>query len=298
MAVFFYAFRRRPKVWGTAVALIVLYALGATYAAFLAGTERSYDVEVHECNEKTVTGWIGTDRKRERLITLSFPKFGRASFGDPAEVATIDPTGQQNEMTARSICEVMAKLKEPFVNFETNGLKRIERVWFLDSLEDVSGEYTKFKDPAGRFSITYPSSWQQVSAEEPYHSLADNIVTVFTNEAEYHPINYVQDSWVAVSASAMDEESCYADLFDGLVPFNHEQLIDDRPFKVARRDDAGAGNSYEQTLYRRAMDGVCYEIATTLHTASDWTDVDLEAIEQSQASARLELEQIVEMFRF
>jgi hypothetical protein len=143
---------------------------------------------------------------------------------------------------------------------------------------------------AGKFTFWLPDDWQNLTeAEQPYYHLP-NVVAAFSHEDNYYrPMNYSQDSWVAISSEDyeyLDTESCLnPGLGDASMIADGGVEIDGVTFTVWRSNDAGAGNRYEQTLYRTMIASTCYEIATTLHYASDWTDVDQQAINDSISSA-------------
>jgi hypothetical protein len=143
-------------------------------------------------------------------------------------------------------------------------------------------------------TFLHPSSAEQVTAEDPYMKLGDEIVAFKNDEQSYKAPNFSQDTWFVVSSETLDEDHCYV---EEQYSFTHEQLIGGVSFHVATRSEAGAGNRYEATLYRTYQDGVCYEVATTLHYASDFTDIDQDAMDASLAAARLDLEKSVDSFR-
>jgi|GEM_PF-3846463 hypothetical protein len=154
-----------------------------------------------------------------------------------------------------------------------------------------------FADPAGRFSFSHDSSFQIVSDAgllEPYRVLPDIAVGLKSEQASYHPMNYSQDEWFVVSTSDSDEESCLN--FDSET--TTDTTINGVAFSKTERSDAGAGNRYDTTIYRSHRDGTCYEIQTTLHYASDFTDVDQGAMDESQAEANAMLQEAVDSFRF
>lgn len=166
--------------------------------------------------------------------------------------------------------------------------------------EIVWSAWPEYGDPQGRFDMRVEPSMKAVSAEEPYGQLGNDavIVAYTTDKASYHPINYSQNSWFVVSSSSMTEDACFETEESGHSGFEDDQTIGATTFRIASSTDAGAGNRYEQTRYRTYLSGTCWEIATTLHYASDFTDVDETAMNGSQATARAELSDMVSTFQF
>ncbi len=161
-------------------------------------------------------------------------------------------------------------------------------------------DWETYSDPQGRFDFHFAPGMAVTDAQEPYGRLSTESVAVAykTSEASYHPMNYSQDSWFVVSSQAIDETACYAPVGGVYLTFADQQTIGATTFKIASTTDAGAGNRYEQTVYRTYLSGTCWEIATTLHYASDFTDIDESAMNASQATARTELSDMVSTFRF
>ncbi|MEI6510565.1 MAG: hypothetical protein WCO25_00795 [Candidatus Uhrbacteria bacterium] len=164
--------------------------------------------------------------------------------------------------------------------------------------EVVWSSWADYSDPAGRFDLRVAPDMVATTSQEPYNRLSDVAVAYSTDKASYHPINYSQSSWFVVSSQSVDETACYASVDGGQLAFSDEQTIGATTFKVASATDAGAGNRYEQTIYRTYLNATCYEISTTLHYASDFTDIDESAMNASQATARTALSDMVSTFRF
>lgn len=165
-------------------------------------------------------------------------------------------------------------------------------------LESVPAAAKTFVDPAGRFSFDYSADFSRIEAQQPYYGLTQVAVALMSDQVSYHPMNYLQDSWFVVSRDAIGEAACFQPTADGQIAFRGTRTIDGVAFKIASSTDAGAGNRYESNLFRAYRDGTCYEIATTLHYASDFTGLDETAMTNSQDEARAALEQMVESFHF
>jgi hypothetical protein len=160
----------------------------------------------------------------------------------------------------------------------------------------VSGLKT-YTDPTESFTFTYPSDFARIEAQQPYYGLAHVEIALMSEQASYHPTNYSQDSWLVVSSDAIAQAACFRPV-EGQAAFDGKKTVDGVEFRVASSTDAGAGNRYESNLYRTYRYGNCYEIATTLHWASDFNDLDEAAMNRSQDAARAALLRSVESFRF
>ncbi len=165
--------------------------------------------------------------------------------------------------------------------------------------ETVWSSWAEYGDPAGRFDLRIAPGMEATTSQEPYNKLPDVAIAYTTNEASYHPINYSQNSWFVVSSMRGDESQCFVIANVGQdTAFLDEQTIGATTWQIAKLDDAGMGNRYEHSIYRTYLNGTCWEIATTLHYASDFTDIDESAMNASQATARTELSDMVSTFRF
>lgn len=158
-------------------------------------------------------------------------------------------------------------------------------------------DWEEYVDTRGLFDFRYAPGMVVTQAQEPFAHLADVAIAYSTSEASYLQPNYSQDSWFVVSSQAVDETACYASINGDQLTFGDELIVGATTFKVASATSAGAGNRYEQTLYRTHIDDTCWEIATTLHFASDFTDIDEDAMNASQAEARTMLADMVSTFR-
>ena len=163
----------------------------------------------------------------------------------------------------------------------------------------VWSTWPEYGDPQGRFDFRVAPGMTETSAQEPYSQLATVEASYASDSASYHPINYSQNSWFLVSSEKTGEDQCYVVKNGGQdTAFDDERTIGATTWKVATSNDAGAGNRYEQTLYRTYLDGTCWEMAATLHYASDFTDIDEAAMSASQGAARAELADMASTFRF
>ncbi len=144
-------------------------------------------------------------------------------------------------------------------------------------------------------SLAYPDSLVLAEAREPYYFLPNVIASLYTDKASYNPMNYSQDGRVVVSSASIDELACYTapDLGSDKV-FDETVEMNGRTWKYIISSDAGAGNRYETKLYRLALNGMCYEIAESLHYASDWNEIDMDAATRSQEEMRAILTSVVE----
>ncbi len=159
-------------------------------------------------------------------------------------------------------------------------------------------DWEEYVDPEGRFSLQRAFDMTPVAAVSPYNVLSDVTVAYSTDKASYLQPNYSQDSWFIVSTADVEKDVCFAPEEAGHIVFDDERTIGATTFRVAMSDEAGMGNRYEQTLYRTHIDSTCWEIATTLHYASDFTGIDEGAMNASQAEARTMLDEMVSTFRF
>lgn len=165
--------------------------------------------------------------------------------------------------------------------------------------ETVWDAWPEYGDPQGRFDLRVAPGMVATSSQEPFNKLSDVAVAYTTDLASYHPINYSQNSWFVVSSQVGDESQCFVIQNGGRdTAFLDEQTIGATTWQIAKLNDAGAGNRYEQTIYRTYLNATCFEIATTLHYASDFNDIDEGAMNASQATARTELADMVSTFRF
>lgn len=166
------------------------------------------------------------------------------------------------------------------------------------SQEITWSDWEEYEDPLGLFDFRFAPGMAVTPASEPFTHLADVAVAYSTSEASYLQPNYSQDSWFVVSSQLVDESACHASINGDQLKFSDDRMIGSTTFKVASATSAGAGNSYEQTLYRTHLDGICFEIATMLHYASDYNEIDEDAMNLSQAEARTMLDEMVSTFRF
>lgn len=143
---------------------------------------------------------------------------------------------------------------------------------------------------SGAVSIAYVSPLYQPSQiPEGVPQLATADLSLYTDAASYHAPNYSQEGTLVVSHDATwDKARCDLPptMETGKLAFDRTETFGGNTWNVMDVSDAGAGNRYDTTLYLTFANGVCYQVATTLHSASDWTDVDLDAIAASQKATR------------
>jgi len=144
-------------------------------------------------------------------------------------------------------------------------------------------------------SVAHPDSLILAEAMEPYYFLPNVIASLYTDKASYKPMNYSQDGRVIVSFANIDEQACYtAPEVGSDKVFDETAAMNGKNWKYISFSDAGAGNRYETKLYRLAQNGICYEIAESLHYASDWNEIDMDAATRSQQEMRAILKSVVE----
>ncbi|MCR4311655.1 MAG: hypothetical protein NUV56_00055 [Candidatus Uhrbacteria bacterium] len=147
-------------------------------------------------------------------------------------------------------------------------------------------------------SFYYDDSFSKTNAEAPYTFLSDTVVALKSDEALYVVENFSQDQWFVISRETMDEGSCFGGIENEQAAFDDVSTINNVTFRVAAFEGAAAGNRYESTVYRTQKDGMCYEIATTLHYASDWTDIVQADMDASLNAGRAMLANAVGSFQF
>lgn len=148
---------------------------------------------------------------------------------------------------------------------------------------------------SGDISIAYPSAFSFIEALEPYYFLPNVMLSLYTDAASYQRMNYSQDGRIVVSSAELESDACYtppdvgqSKTFDGVISLNGAT------WRTVSFSDAATGHRYETTVYRIPHKGMCYEVVSTLHYASDWTDIDMAAAEQSQKEMRELLQDVVE----
>lgn len=146
----------------------------------------------------------------------------------------------------------------------------------------------------GAIKLAYPPEFKPYQAMEPYYFLAQDLISLYTDSATYKAANYTQDGRLIVSKAEIDEKTCYtAPEQAGKQTFSSDILLNSTAWKSLTFKDAAAGNRYETTLYRTFKGTTCYEIAASLHYASDFTNVDEKAMVASQETTRSLLTAIV-----
>lgn len=148
-------------------------------------------------------------------------------------------------------------------------------------------------------SFSYDASFDPTrDPGEPYSFLEEHIVALQSDKQSYEPMNFSQDQWIVVSRADGDKAKCFEGIPSERALFDIAYESTGTQFRVASFDGAAAGNRYESKVYRVYREGTCYEMATTLHYASDWTDVDESAMEASLEEGRMMLRDAVDSFRF
>lgn len=144
-------------------------------------------------------------------------------------------------------------------------------------------------------SIQVPPDFQEASGNAPLDGPSP-ILSLSSKKAEYFAPNYNQESILVISR-IIDTASCLKPA-DTNLQSKGETMINGNTFNLFTSEDAGAGNRYYTTIYRILNEGSCTEIAQTVHTSSDWTNIDMAAVDASVASAQNVFEQMIETFRF
>jgi hypothetical protein len=128
VAAFFYFSRTKPRVWGTGVTVLLLYALMMTWTAWKAGHEQNYFLRVSACDDRHILGQTDDGKS----VRLTFPSLQNRLGGESPEVKTINAAGEQNNIGSNAICQMFSEQqRDATIRFETNGLKQIQRIWFL-----------------------------------------------------------------------------------------------------------------------------------------------------------------------
>lgn len=155
------------------------------------------------------------------------------------------------------------------------------------------------QDAAGE--LRYPSDMEilDTDQQEPFHYLATVDMALGSELSTYNPINYSQDGRVVVAHEKRSSDACFTvPETAGEATFATEETFGNATWKVATFSGAAAGSRYDTTLYRAMRKGTCYEIVETIHYASDWTDVDMAAIENSLDELHALLDSVVKTFTF
>ena len=158
------------------------------------------------------------------------------------------------------------------------------------------------KSASGMVSLAFVSPlYVSVEATDGIPRLTTADLMLYTDAASYHAPNYTQEGTLVVSHDAdWDETRCDLPptMETGKLAFDREAIFGETTWNVLATSDAGAGNRYDTTLYRAMVGGTCYQIVTTVHSASDWTDVDMDAIAASQKVTQALLDQAVASVSF
>lgn len=160
--------------------------------------------------------------------------------------------------------------------------------------QDPTATWLTIYDPENSVIAKYPANFRSEEAPEGFHYLPTLRISLYSDAANYHPINYSQDGWIIIDSDTLTESQCFTPPeIGGAVAFDKTATINGVTWKMMSYSDAGLGNRYETDLYRTMRDGECYEIVSTLHYASDFTDLDELAMAYSQESMRAQMSAIV-----
>lgn len=108
-----------------------------TWTAWQVGHERNYYMRVTSCNDRNVVGQTDDGES----VRLTFPFFQNRQWGELPQVQTINATGGQNLRDFNSVCQVISEQhSDSTIRFETNGLNKIQRVWFLAASTETTTE--------------------------------------------------------------------------------------------------------------------------------------------------------------
>lgn len=148
---------------------------------------------------------------------------------------------------------------------------------------------------SGLVSVAYASPlYVPAGVMDGVPRLATVDVALYTDAASYRAPNYSQEGTLVVSHEAWNDLECNTPPAESGKDAFEPLTLNGVEWGVVRYADAGAGNRYDVALARTMFGGTCYQLATVVHAASDWTDVDMDAIAQSQDDTKERLETAAE----
>lgn len=143
-------------------------------------------------------------------------------------------------------------------------------------------------------TIKAPSDFSQIKESSSLDQQSP-IISISSKKAEYFAPNYNQESIIVVG-TIPNSEDCSKPADTNLQP-QGEKEITGNTFTVFTSQDAGAGNRYDTTIYRTVNNQICYEIAQTVHTSSDWNGIDTAAADASVSSAKEVFTKVMTTFK-
>lgn len=131
---FFWHFRHKPKVWMMGIVVLLGFCVLSSGAFVLASIHQTYHVAVVECDTRGIEGRIGSDGAGERYRRFYFPRLfgtGQSSWGDGVTVLIRGGEGRDS-VYPNMICQTLEQTEAPRILLETDGLRRIKSVQFLE----------------------------------------------------------------------------------------------------------------------------------------------------------------------
>jgi hypothetical protein len=145
------------------------------------------------------------------------------------------------------------------------------------------------------FSFQYPSDFSIASDLPVFDKAANVITTLVSKKSTYFAPNYNQES-IFVINKLDDTKNCLAG--DESSQSLGEKVFNGVSFSAISLLDAGVGNRYDLTTYKTVHNQKCYEVAYTVHSSSDWNNVDMDAAQASVNERKKVLEEIMTTFTF
>jgi hypothetical protein len=155
-------------------------------------------------------------------------------------------------------------------------------------------DWEPFVDSAYNLSFFYPTTFTPVTSAQQHAFLPTSIIILSSSTSAYTAPTYTQESIFSVSTDTK-RDYCYKDPTNGTII---EKTLTSTigTYYVTDTTDAGAGNRYHTKLYRILHSNQCFELALTVHSATDGNGIDFAAAELSQTAAMRQLEQMVGTF--
>lgn len=143
----------------------------------------------------------------------------------------------------------------------------------------------------GSFTFKYPEDFKEIKPQKPFYTLSTPIVAFQSSLSDYKAPNYLQESFVEVSSQkGLPLAECYSST-DPTMDVNGTVFYIQTP-----EGGNAAGNHYDTTLYRTGAISNCFEVAVTIHTATDGTNIDTQKSAASVTSAKAQLDKILSTF--
>lgn len=153
-----------------------------------------------------------------------------------------------------------------------------------------------YTNSVDKLSFRYPNNFTSATPEQPYYFLSNPIIQFQAKKSEDNTSNYQQCPVIAISSNN-STPACLLTPRDK-VKMDKTEEINGITFNVGTQNGVALGNTYESTVYRTIKDNTCYEVVLTIHTTSDWNNIDWNEIEKSKDQAKQTLNQILSTFKF